>query len=84
MNSGQIFVLTSIGYDLSNGPISCTNFSSSPISRYIPFGETWSTATSLWQDSNGTIKALSGFYSDGALWRFWDSITESFTSQNSC
>ena len=71
-----------VGYSSVNSTESCSNFSSSPTTRYIPAGEDWVTATTLYQNVSGTTPAIAGYYSDGAKWYFWDEST--FTSTGFC
>lgn len=84
MNSAGLPVTVSVGYDLSIGAISCGNFISSPSNKYVPYTQTFETATHLYSDSSGTISAISGYYSNGSRWRYWNSITKTFISEALC
>ncbi len=70
--SGQSTELLSLGYG-TPAPNACTNFTTSPQSVYIPTGQTFLTATSFYNDINGTVLAASGAYSDGVNFREWSS-----------
>lgn len=71
-----------LGYTTTTGPDACTDFGTSPITRYYPSGQSFLTTTTLYQNAAGTTPAQAGFYSDGAKWRYWDET--SFTSTGFC
>ncbi len=73
-----------LGYDISLSIISCNKFASSPDSLYINNAESWLTTTNLYKDTAGTLIAESGFYSDGINWRYWNKVTNTFTSGDIC
>lgn len=72
-----------LGYDGASSATACTNIGT-PVTRYIPNGQDWTTVTYLYQDLAGTTPAISGYYSDGAKWYYWDDTTETFTSTAFC
>ena len=73
----------SLGYAETIGADACSNFWSSPITRYIPLGSGgFLAATVLYQNATGTIPAQAGFYSDGAKWRYWNG--KAFTFEKFC
>lgn len=72
-----------LGYDGASDTASCVNIAT-PVTRYIPTGQDWLVVTYLYQDAAGTTPAISGYYSDGAKWYYWDETTETFTSTGFC
>ena len=73
----------SLGYAVTKGADACSDFVSSPITRYIPLElGGFLTTTVLYQNATGTIPAQAGFYSDGAKWRYWNE--SAFTSERLC
>lgn len=88
--SFEIEVTQSINPGIPTDPISLyygsTNLercdTDTPLTRYIPDGQTWDTATQLYSNSGGTIQATSGWYNDGTRWREWDG--SSFVASGFC
>jgi hypothetical protein len=46
--------------------------------------ESLGSASQLYENSNGDLEQITGYYSDGNIWRFWDIRTQSFTSSGIC
>ena len=84
MNADGIPEVVSLGYDVASGAVACSDYVSSPVNKWIPYGQSWNVATFLWNDAAGTVKAISGYYSNGPKWRYWDDISETFTSTAFC
>lgn len=72
----------SLGFSFVDGSGACSSFASAPVTRWIPQGELWFTASALYANSDGSTLASSGYYSDGATWRFWNGVA--FTSDGIC
>lgn len=72
-----------LGYSTINGSTACSNIST-PVIRYMPLGQDWTMITFLYQDSVGTIPAISGYYSNGGKWYYWDESTSTSTSTGFC
>lgn len=72
-----------LGYSDVDSTTSCTNIAI-PVTRYIPSGQDWSVVTYLYADAGGTTPAISGWYSDGAKWYYWNGTSETFTSTGFC
>lgn len=72
-----------LGYSGTSTAEACINIAT-PITKYIPSGQDWITATELYEDINGITPAISGYYSDGSKWYWWDETTTTFTSTGFC
>jgi len=73
-----------LGYSGVDSATACTNIAT-PVIKYIPYGEDWMVVTYLYENASPDITpAISGYYSDGAKWYYWDEITETFTSTGFC
>ena len=46
-------------------------------------GTTFQNASGIYTDTSCT-PAVSGYYSDGSIWKYWNSTTETFTSNGLC
>ena len=46
-------------------------------------GTTFQNASGIYTDTSCT-PAVSGYYSDGSIWKYWNSTTETFTSNGFC
>jgi hypothetical protein len=73
-----------LGYSGVDSATACTNIAT-PVTKYIPYGEDWLVVTYLYENASPDITpAISGYYSDGAKWYYWDETTETFTSTGFC
>ena len=74
----QIFLI----YDMSSPSTACDlGGESNPF--YILTGDSFTSATYLYSDE-GVTYAPSGFYSNGSLYRYWDSSSTTFGSFQTC
>lgn len=73
----------SLGFSETDSATSCSNFVTSPVTRYIPQGEDWTIVSFLYQNASGTVPAQAGYYSDGGKWYFWNGV-DTFTSTAFC
>lgn len=72
----------SLGYSISSNVDACANQTLSPITQYMPLGEGFLATPTLYQDAAGTTLSITGYYSDGAKWRYWNG--SAFTSSGFC
>ena len=72
---------TSIGYSVSSAASACVASSST---KYIDNGGTFNGCSRIYNDSAGTSKASTGYYSNGSVSAFWNSTTEVLTGFPSC
>lgn len=69
-----------LGRDAGTPSTACTI---GTVQYYIPSGQTWGTATAIYEDSDGTILAPGGYYySNGSTYRRWEGGT--LSPQTSC
>tara|TARA_R100000656_G_scaffold110072_2_gene82118 strand:+ start:567 stop:992 length:426 start_codon:yes stop_codon:yes gene_type:complete len=71
-----------LGTSSSNAVGACQNYIFSPVTYYIPLGQTFPFATALYINSSGTTTAPSRWYSDGSNAKYWNG--SSFTSNMLC
>lgn len=70
-------------YNSNDPQTACSLFPNGAQTYYVPSGQTFLNATFLWFDSGGTNPAANGNYSDGNIWRLWES-TGAFGLGTSC
>lgn len=66
----------------TNQTSACSAFTSNWTIKYIPEGETFASASGIYDNSAGTVPASPGYYSDGSTVRYWNGST--FTSSGLC
>ncbi len=52
------------------------------VTRYMPLGQGFSTATNLYSNSAGTTNAPAGYYSQSGIWRYWTGFSFSGSAQS--
>lgn len=52
------------------------------VTRYMPLGQGFSTATHLYSNSAGTTNAPTGYYSQSGIWRYWTGNSFSGSAQS--
>lgn len=74
------FTTIYLGYNSVSSATACGE-TMSPY--YILSGDSFSTATYLYSDTNGSY-ALTGYYSNGGVWRYWDGSSTNFSPPVNC
>jgi hypothetical protein len=82
-NYDHSFILTgaSLGYSAASAAAAC---GASTSTFYIDNGGTFLGCTKIYNNSGGTSKASTGYYSNGSVSAFWNSTTEILTGFPSC
>jgi len=71
----------SLGYNAGSAASACA---ASATTYYIDNGGTFNGCSRIYNNSSGTSKASTGYYSNGSVSAFWNSTTEVLTGFPSC